>query len=206
MSIRNWLFIGIIVVIGVIIFIAQSNVPRIDNLTEGQVIEASVNELQTPNRIKFPENMAKEKDDDFLVLDVPSPNVSDEGNAGVGAADRIVVDMDGLEDDASVLEEAPTGYDAWISRADEQIAELQSSCQGGLLTIYLQYIAASEKAEKQKLITQGKAELARCDASFDGIMNNLEDTLTSNQLPTTVINTYRSEYKKQKALAQSMLE
>lgn len=106
----------------------------------------------------------------------------------------------------STSPEASISYDAIVSNAEGQLAALQSSCQGALMQVYFQYVGSKDAAEKKELIGQGKAELARCDSSFDEIMSSLETLLTTNGLSTSIIGTYRTEYMEQKALAKSIME
>lgn len=191
MNIRFRILIGIVAIIGIIIVIAETWVPTIPvtntsvrNLDESQAIPPAPNEdAQTGHA------------DESLEPPVGQPA------AGTSSSEENTPVRD-----MSNREEVPTSYDALLGKANEQISALQSSCQGAFISIYFQYIGASEKLEKRKLVTQGKDKLAQCDTSFDGIMISLEATLTTNNMPTEIISTYRSEYTKQKALAQSILD
>lgn len=201
MNIRFRILIGIVAIIGIIIVIAETWVPTIPvtntsvrNLDESQAIPPAPNEDAQTGHADESDTRQSEKDESL------------EPPVGQPAAGTSSSEENTPVRDMSNREEVPTSYDALLGKANEQISALQSSCQGALLSIYFQYIGASEKLEKRKLVTQGKDKLAQCDTSFDGIMISLEATLTTNNMPTEIISTYRSEYTKQKALAQSILD
>jgi len=80
-------------------------------------------------------------------------------------------------------------------QAESKISSLKSKCESRMNSLFDQYKASSNKDERSRLISDGWAELAACDAEFDAIMQELSDRLSENGYPTDVVNWYWDRYE-----------
>jgi hypothetical protein len=172
-------------------------VPRepIKSLNESHILQSPAPEEESKAAIGEVEEYPNSKKEEAMEEQSSEPD---------GEANRAL--SPDAQEDTPEHTAAPVGYDAIVDRHQEQLIDLQASCQGALLTVYWQYASSDDKAERRELMRQGRSEVARCDARFEGILHSLNESLTTNNYPTTIISTYRAEYAQQKALAQSMLD
>lgn len=89
-------------------------------------------------------------------------------------------------------------YESLIAAAEQEITALRNNCQTRLSALADLFFETEGWNAQKEVLAQGEAELAACDASFDGIMNSLASKLSSNGYLTSVIEQYRSQYEQLK--------
>jgi hypothetical protein len=97
-------------------------------------------------------------------------------------------------------------YDEIKARADAKISSLKSRAINDLTALAVMYLSSKDPAEKSSLLNQGQSLLGQYDSEFNGIMSELNASLTANGYDTEIIAQYRQEYEQQKELGRTTLE
>ena len=103
---------------------------------------------------------------------------------------------------------ASKSYDEIISDVEVDIASLKASCESRLWDIGFKYLAESDSSKRDALVAEGYAALGACDAQFDKLMTDLEQTLKVNGLSDklSIISDYYDQYEDEKELAKQLVE
>jgi hypothetical protein len=97
-------------------------------------------------------------------------------------------------------------YDEIKARADAKISSLKNRAMNDLTALAVKYINSTDPAEKSSLLNQGQSMLGQYDGEFNGIMSELNASLTAYGYDTAIVAQYNQEYEQQKELGRTMLE
>lgn len=126
-------------------------------------------------------------------------------------AETETVAESGMPENQSSVEEPPRSpsmkptYESILQQRETELYSLRDRCQGTLGSLANQFFQAENQEDQMKLLDQGQAQLAACDASFEGILAQLEAELTENGYSTEKVAEYRVMYEHIKKTALNHL-
>lgn len=97
-------------------------------------------------------------------------------------------------------------YESITSETEAKLNTLKSQSQSTLMNIAFEYLAAKDEKSKQSLKAKGLQQLNSFTASFNSIVADAEQRLSSNGYSTEIISKYRSAFESELQAGRDLAE